>query len=145
MTEREPVFSDLRSMYEAIDPPPAHLVDAMIAVVAAEDLDAEYALLSLMSRTTELVGTRGSGVMTIEFSHDETSVLLRIAAIDESTRRIDGWVTGAAPTQARLTAGDRTWTGDVTDGRFEFDTLPAGLIRIYFLGDAELATPTFEI
>jgi hypothetical protein len=145
MTEREPIFHDLQAMYRAIDPPPPHLVDTMIAAVAAEDLDTEYALLSLLSRSTELAGTRGSGVMTIEFSHDETSVLLRVAEVDEATRRVDGWVSGAGANQARVSAGERSFTTDVTDGRFEFDALPAGLIRIYFSGGTELATPTFEI
>lgn len=145
MSEREPIFTDLRAMYEVLDPPPERLAEAMIAAIAAEDLDADYELLSLLSRSTELVGTRGSGVITIEFSHDETSVLLRVATVDDTTRRVDGWVTGTAATEARLTAGDQTFTAEVTDGRFEFDDLPAGLIRIYFSGDTELATPTFEI
>lgn len=146
MTERDPILTDLRTMYEVLDPPPAHLTDAMIAAVAAEDLDADYALLSLLSRSTELAGTRGSGVLTIEFSHDETSVLLRVAELDDDRRRIDGWVTGAEGDQARLVAGEDSTTAPLTDGRFEFASVPAGLIRIYFSGgDTELATPTFEI
>lgn len=145
MTERDPIFTSLRAMYEVLDPPPAHLADAMIAAIAAEDLDSEYELLSLLGRSTELAGTRGSGVITIEFSHDEASILLRVAQVDETTRRVDGWVTGTGADHARLTAGDQTWTADVTDGRFEFESLPAGLIRIYFSGETELATPTFEI
>ena len=145
MTERDPIFTNLRAMYEVLDPPPAHLADAMIAAIAAESLDADYELLSLLGRSTELVGTRGSGVITIEFSHDEASILLRVAQVDETTRRVDGWVTGTGADHARLTAGDQTWTADVTDGRLEFESLPAGLIRIYFSGDTELATPTFEI
>jgi len=146
MTERDPIFDDLRAMYEVLDPPPAHLVDAMIAAVAAEDLDAEYELLSLLSRSTELVGTRGSGVLTIEFSHDETSVLLRVAQLEDGRRRVDGWVTGTNGTEARLVAGDDETTAPLADGRFEFGDVPAGLVRIYFSGgDTELATPTFEI
>ena len=146
MNARDPIFDDLRAMYEAVDPPPAHLVDAMIAAVAAESLDADYELLTLLGRSTELVGTRGSGVLTIEFSHDDTSVLLRVAELDDATRRIDGWVTGTEGAQARLVAGERTLTTAVTDGRFEFTSVPAGLIRIYFTGaQPELATPTFEI
>ncbi|WP_313409952.1 hypothetical protein [Aeromicrobium sp.] len=146
MNEREPIFDDLRTMFQVLDPPPAHLTDAMIAAIAAEDLDADYALLSLLSRSTELAGTRGSGILTIEFSHDETSVLLRVAELDDDQRRIDGWVTGTDGTEARLVAGERSTTVPLTDGRFEFASVPAGLIRIYFSGgDTELATPTFEI
>lgn len=146
MTERDPILTDLRTMFEVLDPPPAHLTDVMIAAVAAEDLDADYALLSLLGRSTELAGTRGSGVLTIEFSHDETSVLLRVAELDDDQRRVDGWVTGSDGTEARLVAGERSTTVPLTDGRFEFTSVRAGLIRIYFSGgDTELATPTFEI
>lgn len=146
MTERDPIFTNLRAMYEVLDPPPDHLTDAMIAAVAAEDVDAEYELLSLLSRSNDLAGTRGSGVLTIEFSHDETSVLLRVAELDDDQRRVDGWVTGADGTEARLVADERSTTAPLTDGRFEFASVPAGLIRIYFSGGAtELATPTFEI
>ncbi|MBC9225227.1 hypothetical protein GL325_02710 [Aeromicrobium sp. 636] len=148
MTEREPVFSDLRAMYEAIDPPPAHLADAMIAVIAAEDLDNEYELLSLVNRSTALVGTRGSGPLTIEFAYDDVTVLVRVTEGPTSdTRRIDGWVTPAHDGGARLQRGDDALTADLVAGRFEFDEVPAGLVRIWFeVADRDnLATPTFEI
>ena len=148
MTERDPIFDDLRSMYEVLDPPPAHLTDAMIAAIAAEDLDAEYELLSLLSRSTELAGTRGVAPLTIEFSYEDVTVLLRVVdGGEEGVRRLDGWITPAADGTVRVVRDGRELTADLTAGRFEFAEAPAGLVRIWFdiAGRDELATPTFEI
>ncbi|GAA3526969.1 hypothetical protein AFL01nite_04240 [Aeromicrobium flavum] len=148
MTEREPIFDDLQAMYRAIDPAPPHLTDAMIAAVAAEDLDTEYALLSLLSRSTELAGTRGSGPLTIEFAYDDVSVLVRVSdGPAPGTRRLDGWITPGESGSVRLTHDDDSVTADLTVGRFEFDSVPAGLVRIWFqvADHDDLATPTFEI
>lgn len=147
MTDRDPIFTDLKTMYERLDPPPAHLTDAMIAAVAAEDLDHEYELLFLVERSTQLAGTRGSGPLTVEFAYDDVTVLIRVADAAEGTRRIDGWITPAADGSVRLVHGDDELTADLTSGRFELDGVPTGLVRIWFDVDGrdDLATPTFEI
>lgn len=148
MTEREPIFTDLRAMYEVLDPPPDHLADAMIAAIAAENLDSDYALLSLLSRNTELVGTRGTGPLTIEFAYDDVTVLIRVAdGPSTGTRRIDGWITPAADGTIRVAQGDAQTTAELIGGRFEVASIPSGLIRIWFDVPErdDLATPTFEI
>jgi len=147
MTERDPVFDDLKAMYEVLDPPPPHLVDAMIAAVAAEDLDADYELLTLVSRQTELAGTRGAAPLTIEFSYEDVTVLLRVVDGSEGVRRLDGWITPAADGTVRVVRDGRELTTDLTAGRFEIAEVPSGLVRIWFDIDGrdELATPTFEI
>lgn len=148
MNARDPIFDDLRAMYEVLDPPPAHLVDAMIAAVAAEDLDADYALLTLLSRSTELVGTRGSAPLTIEFSYEDIAVLLRVVdGAEEGTRRLDGWITPAADGTVRIVRDGQELTTELSAGRFEVADVPSGLIRIWFdIADRDaLATPTFEI
>lgn len=145
---RDPLFADLKAMYEAIDPPPSHLADAMIAAVAAEDLDTEYSLLTLMSRSTQLVGTRGTGPLTIEFAYDDVTVLIRVAdGPKDGTRRVDGWITPPADGSVRVVHGDSEFTADLIGGRFELDEIPTGLTRIWFdVADRDdLATPTFEI
>lgn len=150
--ERDAIFGDLKTMYERIDPPPAHLVDSMIAAVAAEDLDREYELLFLVERSTQLVGTRGpaesGGPLTVEFAYDDVTVLIRVAdGPTDGTRRIDGWITPAADGTVRLAHGDTESSANLAAGRFEFAETATGLIRIYFdVADrADLATPTFEI
>lgn len=145
---RDPIFADLKAMYEAIDPPPPHLADAMIAAIAAENLDHEYELLFLVERSTQLAGTRGSGPLTVEFAYDDVTVLIRVAdGPTEGTRRIDGWITPAADGSVRLARGDDELTADLVTGRFELDDVPTGLVRIWFDVDGrdDLATPTFEI
>ncbi len=148
MSEREPIFDELRSMYELLDPPPEDLSDKMIAAIAAEDLDVEYALLSLLSRSSDLVGTRGSGPLTIEFAYDDVTVLIRVSdGPTAQTRRIDGWLTPAANGTVRITGEQVESVSDLAGGRFEASSVPCGLIRIWFevAQRADLATPTFEI
>ncbi|HPU12949.1 MAG TPA: hypothetical protein PLQ19_04055 [Aeromicrobium sp.] len=148
MSEREPIFDDLRRMFEALDPPPEHLEEAMIAAVAAEDLDSEYALLSLLSRNNELVGTRGAGPLTVEFAYNDVTVLLRVTdGPKANTRRIDGWITPSADGNVRLVAGENEVRATLRSGRFEIESIPCGLIRVWFevTGRDDLATPTFEV
>lgn len=148
MSGRDPIFDDLRTMYEVLDPPPEHLVEAMIAAVAAEYLDAEYELLTMTQRTTELTGVRGAGPLTIEFAYDDVTVLIRVTdGPGEGTRRIDGWITPVTDGTVRVVHGDTETTSALTAGRFEVAEIPVGLIRIWFdvEGRDDLATPTFEI
>ena len=60
MTERDPIFTRLRSFWEAADPMPADLPDTMIARVWAASLDEAYEHLVLIEQTTQLVGSRGA-------------------------------------------------------------------------------------
>jgi len=63
-------------MWDAYDPMPADLVEQVLVAVATEDLDAEYELLHLVSRTSELAGARGTGdALTISFSGEAFSLL----------------------------------------------------------------------
>src|SRR5690606_40558782 len=111
MGGRDPVFDDPRTMSEVPDPPPEHLVEAMIAAVAAEYLDAEYELLTMTQRTTELTGVRGAGPLTIEFAYDDVTVLIRVTdGPGEGTRRIDGWITPVTDGTVRVVHGDAETT-----------------------------------
>ena len=148
MSERDPIFDDLRTMYEAMDPAPPHLEEAMIAAVAAEDLENEYELLSLLSRNTELAGTRGTAPLTVEFAYNDVTVLLRVTdGPNTNTRRVDGWLTPSADGNVRVVAGEHEVRTTMQGGRFEIESVACGLIRVWFevAGRDDLATPTFEI
>src|SRR4051794_34039164 len=72
------LWSDLAAMWEAHDPMPQGLVEQVLVALATEDLDAEYELLHLVSRTDELVGARGTGdAITISFSGGSCALVLR--------------------------------------------------------------------
>lgn len=146
------LFARMRTMWEAVDPVPADLVDRMVAAVAVEDLTREYALLTLVEGVA-LSAVRGeSDTLTLQFSDGRTSVLLHVSETDAGTRRIDGWVDATA-LAVRLAQGDREWSADPGEsGRFAFEEVPAGMSRIRLVireddagGLREFETSQFEV
>lgn len=145
------LFARMRSMWEAVDPEPADLVDRMVAAVAVEDLSREYALLTLVEASA-LDAVRGeTDTATLQFSDGETSVLLHVTATQDGARRVDGWV-DAEPLAIRLVQDDRDWATEAGEhGRFAFGSVPAGVSRLRIVvrgadGDLhDFQTPQFEV
>jgi hypothetical protein len=134
---------------------PAGLPEQVLVGIATEDLDAEYELLHLVARTSELAGARGSSeALTISFSGEAFSLLLRVSG-EGDFRRVDGWVTPAQEMRVSVKQRGRTFEADVDPGgRFEIPRLPSGPSRLWLVGrppaapseEQELfATPTFEL
>lgn len=143
------LFARLRSLWTAVDPMPAGLIDRMIASVASDSLSEEYALLTLIDEPLSAV--RGEAdAFTLQFSDGTTSILLHITTTADGRHRVDGWVDTAAA-EIVLSQGDsiRSTTPAET-GRFAFDGVPAGLTRVRLttrVGDETrtLSTPQFEL
>lgn len=144
------LFARMRSMWQAVDPVPADLIDRMVAAVAVEDLTREYALLTLVS--SDLAAVRGdSDTLTLQFSDGDTSVLLHVTAREEAHRRIDGWVDATA-LAVKLVQGDREFSSELGEhGRFAFEDVKPGVssIRLVARGPndevREFQTPQFEV
>ncbi|MCK8467591.1 hypothetical protein M0722_10330 [Microbacterium sp. KSW4-16] len=151
MTEHEDaqMFARLRTLWSEVDPMPAGLIDRMVAAVAADGLNREYALLTLVEG--ELGAVRGEAdALTLQFSDGSTSILLHVTRTASGRRRVDGWVDTAAA-EIVLTQGERIRsTAPEETGRFVFDEVPPGLTRVRLttqIGDETrtLATPQFEL
>ncbi len=145
------LWAGLRRMFSAVDPAPADLADRAVAAVAAADLDREFALLALVA--TDATGAvRGDAdMLTLQFSDGTTSVLVHVTVEGDGRRRLDGWVDGAA-SAAHLVRDSREATVPVVDGRFAFDDVGSGVVRLRFAlapsdddRPAELLTPRFEL
>lgn len=143
------LFARLRSLWREVDPVPAGLIDRMVAAVAADGLNREYALLTLVE------GQRGAvrgetDALTLQFSDGSTSILLHVTTTASGRRRIDGWVDTAAA-EILLLQGERERGATPAEtGRFVFDEVPAGLSRVRLtatVGDETrtLETPQFEL
>jgi len=150
------LLAELAAMWTERDPMPSGLVERVLVALATEDLDSEYELLHLVSRTDELVGARSAGdALTISFSGESFALLLRVSGIGGAFRRVDGWVTPARRMRVTVKQHSKVWGADVdSSGRFEIPQLPAGLSRFWLVGaptsevneEQELfATPTFEL
>lgn len=148
----DPLFAELRAMWRDADPVPDTLVERMIAAVAADDLNQEYALLTLIDG--HLGAVRGdTDALTLQFSDGTTSILLHVTASAGGLRRVDGWVDTSAAEIALVQGEDgervRT-TSPAETGRFVFDEVPPGMTTVRLTttvgGEARtLATPRFEL
>ena len=151
MSDREDaeMFARLRTLWSDVDPVPAGLIDRMVAAVAADGLNREYALLTLVEG--ELSAVRGEAdALTLQFSDGTTSILLHITTTASGRRRVDGWV-DMATAEILLAQGERSITTTPAEtGRFVFDEVTPGLTRVRLTtgeGDEAraLSTPQFEL
>lgn len=151
MTDHEDarMLARLRTHWRAVDPVPAGLIDRMVAAVASDGLNSEYALLTLVEG--QLGEVRGEAdALTLQFSDGSTSILLHVTTTASGRRRVDGWVDTAAA-EIVLTQGEKARTVSPEEtGRFVFDEVPPGLTRVRLttvVGDETrtLATPQFEL
>ena len=128
----EELWTDLAAMWEERDPVPADLAERVLVAIAMDDLDAEYEILHLVERSTELVGTRGpDAAVTVTFASDDITVMMHVSVTAADRRRVDGWVAG--PAVDSLTVVDSTGARtsvEVEDGRFAIDDLPGGPTRL---------------
>lgn len=149
-------------LWGQVDPPPADLVDGVLARLAAEDLELE--LLTLVASAHEdeaLAGVRHlsdgpdareeTGAWSLEYDGPDFHVYVRLTRI-EDRHRLDGWVVPARPVTVELrTEGRDLSVSALADehGRFELPDAPAGLSRLVFpaatAGERPRVTPPFWI
>ncbi len=145
------LLSDLRAMWQALDPVPVGLADRMVAAVAIEDLTREWTVLSLVGGEG-LAAVRGeSDTLMLQFSDGTSSVLVHVSMTEDGRRRVDGWIDPPA-VAIRLTQGDAEWTATSSeDGRFELEGISAGVSQLRMIvrhahGELrEVMTPRFEV
>lgn len=146
-------------LWQQLDPPPADLVDGVLARLAAEELD--YELLTLVEGA-EPAGVRSvsaeprpdeHGTWSLEYSGPGFRVFVRVSRSGE-VARVDGWVVPARPLTVRISTESpyRILQQAAVDehGRFELVGAPTGLCRLVFLeeprtGERPQATPPFWI
>lgn len=154
MADREITRADLAAMWSEHDPVPEGLADKVLVALALENLDVDYELLSLVARTRELAGVRGSDdSFTFTFSRGTFSLLLRVSSRGSRHRRVDGWVSPAQAMLVTVTQPGKSWDAEIDElGRFELSRIPAGLTRFWLRSDdaagssdGPFATPTFEL
>jgi hypothetical protein len=143
------MFASLRSLWRDVDPMPADLIDRMVAAVAADGLNREYALLTLVEGQVGAV--RGDAdALTLQFSDGTTSILLHVTTTASGRRRVDGWVDTAAAEIVLMQGERERTTAPAETGRFVFDDVPPGLTTVRLtttVGDEQrtLSTPLFEL
>lgn len=140
----------LNALWRERDPAPPGLSEQMVAAVASAEIEEEWALLTLVAAAEPAeFGARGDDLTVIEFTGRGFHVLLRLSSPtpEGAARRIDGWVSPAAPGAVHL-RGARPASAVVDpDGRFVLDDVSSGVVSLRF----ELASglrhesPTFAV
>jgi len=153
--EDDAVWGDLVSMWERSDPAPPDLAERVLVALAMDDIDAEYAMLHLVERSTELAGTRGDDTaVTISFAAGDVVVTLHVSTLAGNRRRLDGWITTGAAVGVDVVQPDHQLrVGIDAAGRFAVPDLAAGPTRLVIdLGVAgpdeaprAFATPVVEL
>lgn len=147
--EETAVLDRLADLWQRRDPLPPGVIDRMLVALAVADLDAEYEMLALVSRTRELAGTRSneSETMTFVFANEQRTLMMRIAPLESGFCRIDGWITPPQSGTVRLERGSVATEASADIGRFELDRVIRGSCRVVFLSQlgSDLATPFFDL
>lgn len=153
--EDDVVWDQLTSMWQLADPVDPDLADRVLVALAMDDIDAEYAMLHLVERSTELAGTRGDDTaVTITFAAGDVSVTIHVSSVAQGRRRLDGWVTTGGVIGVSVVQQEHQQRADIdAAGRFAVPDLAAGPTRLVLdLGDERtdgaprtFATPVVEL
>lgn len=149
--EDDGLIDALHDMWERHDPMPDGLPERIIVEIALRDLELDAEVLSLVAHRDELLGVRASarGRSVFEFSSEDRSLVLRVAASGGGHFRVDGWVSPAGYTKATLRSRRRDVTSAIdAGGRFDFTGVHAGDYTLTLDGHAEyrpLTTHLFTI
>lgn len=139
----------------AMDPMPPGLVERATFAVALEELEVEVASLQESSWDGRaLAGVRGSEDPALTMTFTAAALALTIAVVEtrRGHHRMDGWITSDHPVTVTLRLGeDGRRQATVSDGRFVFDDVPAGMVQVLVAGTdddpgaATVVTPVFEL
>lgn len=146
------LLAALRRTWQRVDPVPPALADDAIAAIASADLEVEYAMLLLVESDATGAVRGDADMLTMQFSDGETNVLVNVTPAERDTRRVDGWVDGDVA-EVRLVHEGGARQAEPDGGRFSFDEVPPGIVRLRVLlaspaaagGGLELLTPRFEL
>ncbi|MGI8694995.1 MAG: hypothetical protein ACR2JK_19180 [Geodermatophilaceae bacterium] len=146
------LMTDLKRMWERVDPMPGDLPDRVLFALDLEELDVDFELLRLVENAERDLSVRNTAtVNTITFSGPSVTVMLRVSELSGSRRRLDGWLAWTAPLRVTIHHEEGTCEPLVDErGRFVAEDIPAGMTRLVLTAaDDDQAplciTPTVEI
>lgn len=126
------LWLDLARVWEQHDPVPDDLAEHVLVALAMDDIDAEYAMLHLVERSTELAGTRSdSTAVTVSFAAGDVAVTIHVSTLAGDRRRLDGWVTSGPATGVDVVQREHRVHVSIDEtGRFAVPDLAAGPTRL---------------
>lgn len=132
MTDHEDaeLLATLGRVFEAIDPPPEHVLASARDVFVWQSIDAELAELVYDSTAQDSALVRGPGT-TREVTFRAPGIEVEVMVVSELHRSLVGQVVPAQEADVELLHREGTATAR-TDalGRFTFDRVPTGPVKL---------------
>jgi hypothetical protein len=131
------------ALYDEIDPVPDGLVERIQFEITLDALHAEVATLTRLDLATSGArSTSTEAVRTITFTAESVTTMVTISPQQEDTVRVDGWAAPGAGLRVEvlLADGSRETRAD-EDGRFVFESLPAGLAKFALHSSDDTGAP----
>lgn len=138
-TETDLLAAVERALF-SVDPPPEHVIAHAKAAQTWQSIDAELAELVYDSTTSDAVAVRGS---TREVTFRAPGVEVEVMVLSERHRSLVGQVVPAQQAVVELRHRDAA-TSTTTDrlGRFSFERLPPGPIKLVVVTDTGMRVQT---
>ncbi len=124
------LLATLRGIWDAVDPVPAHVLEAARGAFAWRDIDTELAELILDSRLEEAAVRSGDGPRLLTFATDGLTVEVEIATTSTGRNLVGQLVPpGPADVTVRCNGPDRVVQADQL-GRFSAPGVPPGPVSL---------------
>jgi hypothetical protein len=145
------LLDSLRASYAEHDPVPPGLVERIQFELTLDALHAEVATLTQLDLSS--AGARSAAtesVRTITFTSESMTTMVTVSPDDEGSVRIDGWAAPGAGIRVEILLSDgvRETYADA-DGRFVFESVPAGLAKFALYpadgGSTTVVSPSMEL
>ena len=118
----------------AVEPVPEHVITGAVAAWTWRTIDAELAEL-VFDSATELTGVRSEDTAR-QVTFQAPGVEIEVMVIDDAVRRLVGQLVPGAEMTVELHSSDRVLSTRSDDlGRFGFDEVLTGPVRLTILGD----------
>ncbi len=146
-------LQEVRAVWSRLDPVPVGMTERIKFALTMQGLEAEIAELikpELALTRSDRAGTDElARAESVTFTSSTLNVMVTIAVVNDTTARVDGWVTTPGA-EIRLHVGglDSTETAD-DSGRFAFAEVARGAARLVVMPTGEnqhpVVTPTFDL
>lgn len=123
------ILTDVRALWDALDPVPPTLVDQICFAMDLESTDFEVLRLTERMRFEVARGEEQSRLIT--FDSDSLTIMIKIDQNRNGTVRLDGWLTPPAshPIELRTMDGSMVTASD-DGGRFALDGIRPGMAQL---------------
>lgn len=142
------ILEQVQDLFDALDPPPADLMEEVVVAISLAALDAEIATLQdeseLMLRTSGAASTDA-----VTFTGSSVQLMVSTSEEEGDTMRIDGWVTGGGVEVELMRGTDSTTAVADAHGRLVWRRVPRGQVRFLIhptaSGARPVLTPVIEL